>query len=59
MQLFRFANPEYLYLLFLLPVLVILWVINEFRKRRALQRFGNKELVLKLIPEISNVRPTY
>ncbi len=59
MQLFRFANPEYLYLLFLLPVLVILWVINEFRKRRALQRFGNKELVLKLIPEISNVRPTF
>ena len=59
MQLFRFANPEYLYLLLLLPVMVILWVINEFRKRRALQRFGNKELVLQLIPEMSKHRPLF
>ena len=59
MQLFRFANPEYLYLLFLLPVLMILWVINEFRKKRALQRIGNKDIVLKLIPQISNHRPLF
>jgi Ca-activated chloride channel family protein len=57
MQLFRFANPEYLYLLLMLPVLIILWVINEIRRRRALQRFGNIELVLQLVPEISRIRP--
>jgi Ca-activated chloride channel family protein len=57
MQLFRFANPEYLYLLLLLPVLIILWILNEYRKRRAMKRFGNIELVKKLIPELSKIRP--
>jgi Ca-activated chloride channel family protein len=57
MQLFRFANPEYLYLLLLLPLLFILWILNEYRKRRAIGRLGNSELVKKLIPELSRVRP--
>jgi Ca-activated chloride channel homolog len=56
MQLFRFANPEYLYLLLLLPVLVILWIVNEIRKRRALRRFGDINLVKNLIPELSGMR---
>ncbi len=57
MQLFRFANPEYLYLLLLLPVIILLWVLNEYRKRRAMLRFGNSDLVKKLIPELSRIRP--
>src|SRR5512133_2560959 len=57
MQLFRFANPEYLYLLLLLPVIILLWVLNEYRKRRAMLRFGNTDLVKKLIPELSRIRP--
>ncbi len=57
MQLFRFANPEYLYLLLIVPVFIILWVINDFRKKRAIQKLGNKELVLKLMPEMSAIRP--
>lgn len=57
MQLFRFANPEYLYLLLLLPFIILLWIMNEYRKRRAMVRFGKVELVKKLIPELSTVRP--
>jgi Ca-activated chloride channel family protein len=57
MQLFRFANPEYLYLLLVLPVIVAIWVINEIRKKRALKRFGQIELVENLIPELSRTRP--
>ncbi len=57
MQLFRFANPEYLYLLLLLPVIILLWVLNEYRRRRAMLRFGNSDLVKKLIPELSRIRP--
>ncbi len=57
MQLFRFANPDFLYLLLLLPVIVMLYIINEIRKRRALKRFGNIELVSSLIPEMSKSRP--
>lgn len=57
MQLFRFANPDYLYLLLLLPVLVILFIINEIRKKRAIRRLGNTELVITLLPEMSASRP--
>jgi Ca-activated chloride channel homolog len=57
MQLFRFANENYLYLLLLIPVIIALWILNEYRKRRALKRFGNTDLVRKLIPEFSKTRP--
>ncbi|MBG0859901.1 MAG: VWA domain-containing protein [Bacteroidales bacterium] len=55
--MFRFANPDYLYLLLLLPVLLILWILNEIRKRNALSRLGEKNLVSRLIPEQSGMRP--
>jgi Ca-activated chloride channel homolog len=58
MQLFRFANPDFLYLLLLLPVLVLLWVINDYRRRKAVGRLGDEVLVKKLIPEYSTVRPS-
>jgi Mg-chelatase subunit ChlD len=57
MQLFRFANPVFLYLLLLLPVLIILYIINEVRKRKALKRLGDVNLVNSLVPEMSAVRP--
>jgi Ca-activated chloride channel family protein len=58
MQLFRFANPDFLYLLLLLPVMIVLWIINEIRKRRAIQRLGDSSLVKKLLPELSRFRPS-
>ncbi len=57
MQLFRFANPEYLYLLLLLPVILIVYIINDIRRKRALRRFGNTNLVHGLVPEMSGIRP--
>jgi Ca-activated chloride channel homolog len=57
MQLFRFANPDYLYLLLLLPVLVALFVLNEIRKRKSIRKLGNSALVVKLLPEMSKSRP--
>jgi Ca-activated chloride channel family protein len=56
MQLFRFAYPDFLYLLLLLPVIFLLWLINGFRRRRALKRFGDAEIVKKLMPEASGAR---
>ena len=57
MQLFRFAHPDFLYLLLLLPVLVLLFIINEIRKKNALKRLGDANLVNGLIPEMSGIRP--
>jgi len=57
MQLFRFANPEFLYLLLLLPVIVILFIANAIRRKRAMQKLGDPALVEKLLPEASKIRP--
>jgi Ca-activated chloride channel family protein len=57
MQLFRFGHPDYLYLLLLLPVIVLLFILNTIRKRRALRKLGNIEVVATLIPELSGSRP--
>ncbi len=57
MQLFRFANPELLYLLLILPVLTVVFVINRVRSRNAIRRLGDSALVSRLMPELSGVRP--
>ena len=59
MQLFRFANPDLLYLLLLLPVLILLFILNSIRKRNALRRVGEANLVKGLIPEMSGIRPVF
>ncbi|MBK7627716.1 MAG: VWA domain-containing protein [Bacteroidales bacterium] len=55
--MFRFANPDFLYLLLMLPVIVLLYIINDIRKKRALKKLGNIELVGTLVPEMSKSRP--
>jgi Ca-activated chloride channel family protein len=57
MQLFRFANPGFLYLLLLLPAIILIYIINEVRKKRALKRLGDVNLVSRLVPEMSQSRP--
>jgi Ca-activated chloride channel homolog len=57
MQLFRFANPDFLYLLLLLPAVILLYIINEVRKKKALKRLGDINLVSRLVPEMSRIRP--
>jgi Ca-activated chloride channel family protein len=57
MQLFRFANPDFLYLLLLLPVLILFYILNEVRKKRAFRRLGDIKLVGSLVPELSKIRP--
>jgi len=57
MQLFRFASPEFLYLLLILPVLTGLFVINRVRSRNAIRKLGDAALVSRLMPELSRARP--
>ncbi len=59
MQLFRFANPDFLYLLLLLPVIVLLYILNVIRRRKAIRRIGEVDLVKRLIPEMSKIRPAF
>jgi len=57
MQLFRFAHPDFLYLLLLLPAAILLFILNEIRKKKALKRLGDMNLVSGLVPEMSGIRP--
>ncbi len=57
MQLFRFANPDFLYLLLLLPVMVVLFFINEWRRKKSIKKLGDPALVARLLPEMSGTRP--
>lgn len=55
--MFRFAHPEYLYLLILVPVLVLLNIYISRSRKKALERFGNLETISQLMTSVSFVRP--
>ncbi|MDR0799025.1 MAG: VWA domain-containing protein [Dysgonamonadaceae bacterium] len=51
--MFKFAYPEYLYLLLLLPALMALFSYFMYRKKKALKKFGNMPVLKRLMPEVS------
>ena len=55
--MFRFEHPEYLYFLIIVPVLAFISLIIGKRRKRALERFGNPELLEPLMPSASTIRP--
>ena len=55
--MYELDESKYLYLLFLLPILAVLFLYVEFWKRKKQKEFGNVELVKKLSPEKSNFKP--
>ncbi len=54
--MFRFANPQYLWLLAALPVMVVLYLVVAAWRRRRMARFGDVEILKELSPEVSNGR---
>jgi len=51
--MFRFGNIEYLNFLFTIPVLLILLYYILYSRRRAINRYGNPEVLAELMPEAS------
>ncbi len=54
--MFRFANPQYLWLLTTLPVFVALFLLALYNRRRRLARFGVAQTLAELMPDASNGR---
>ncbi|SHF80561.1 Ca-activated chloride channel family protein [Flavobacterium fluvii] len=50
-------ESKYLYLLFLVPILVLLFLYNQYWKRKKQREFGDLDLVKKLSPEKSIFKP--
>ena len=57
MDSFRFAHPEYFYIFLVLPELVFLFLFNRILRARKLKSFGESELLVQLMPNISTGRP--
>ena len=54
--MFRFANPQLLWLLLLVPVMVVVFAAILLLRRRNLRRFGNIETVSSLLRDVSSWR---
>ena len=57
MESFRFAHPEYFYLLLVIPVFTFLFILSRINRRRSLRLFGENALITQLMPSVSTSRP--
>lgn len=57
--MFRFANETYLYFLIAVPVFILLYWFGRYLNRRALQKFGDHDLVESLMPLVSKTKPAW
>ena len=53
----KFASPEYLYLLILLPVILAVYIYSNYRRNRNLRLYGDVQLLKSLMPDVSVYRP--
>ncbi|MDO5663647.1 MAG: VWA domain-containing protein [Bacteroidia bacterium] len=51
--MFRFENPEYLYLFIAMPFLVALYIYLNIRKRNDVKKLGVLSTIKKMMPELS------
>lgn len=54
----KFASPEYLYLLILLPLLLAVYIYSNYRRNRNLRLYGDVQLLKSLMPDVSLYRPS-
>ncbi len=52
----NFANPEYLYLLILLPVILVVFIYSNYRRKKDIEKYGDPGLVGRFMPSKSNLR---
>ena len=55
--MFRFADPIYLYLLVLIPVLALIRFLTYRNQKKRLRKFGDPKLLRELMPDVSRFRP--
>ncbi len=54
--MFQFANPNILYLLLVIPVMIAVLVVLSHIRRRNIAKFGNLSTLYALMPDLSSVR---
>ncbi len=56
--MFRFAHPEYLYLLIAVAALVPVYMLTSLLSHKRMRKFGESKLLEQLMPNRSKARPT-
>ncbi len=56
--MFRFENPIYLWALIVIPILVIIRFVEWRQRCIKLRKFGEKDLLKGLMPDVSKYRPS-
>lgn len=51
--MFRFATPEMLYLLAIIPLIVVVYIVIVKARKRRLESFGEIETIIQLMPDAS------
>ena len=54
----KFASPEYLYLLILLPLLLSVYIYSNYKRNKNLRLYGDVQLLKSLMPDVSVYRPS-
>ena len=54
--MFKFANPHALFLYILLLMVVGVYYVAQYKRKKALQRYGSPELLGAMMPEVSDIR---
>ena len=55
--MFSFGNPNALYLLILIPIILGIFIIARQRRIAGLKKFGNPEVIAGLMPDVSPYKP--
>ena len=55
--MFRFANKEFLYFFAGIPVLIVIYIITAYLKKKSIKKFGNLNVISQLMPNVSHLRP--
>ena len=50
-----FAQPQYLILIFLVPVFLVLYGFKRYRRKKSLKKLGDEQLVRQLMPSYSSL----
>ena len=54
--MFRFENPEYLWLLSIVIILALIYIAQFFKRKYNLRKFGDPILLKQLMPDVSKWR---
>lgn len=57
--MFRFAHPEFLWLLLVIPAIALFYIYTRIKRKQALKAYGNPELLASLMPDVSESKPRW